>query len=206
MIEKAENLTARIISLLFHPVILPTYAMLILLNMKVYFSMVIPTQARWMIAGFVFITTCLLPLMMVYLMERLTIISSKHMPTRQDRIWPFALTAMFYYVTYHLLNRLDLPSAFIILMFGAFLNVTVSLIITFFYKISTHMIAIGGLCGAFTGLSLKLGLDMPMLITTFIFLSGLIGFARLKLNAHSPLQVLTGFLTGFTIFIILLLR
>ncbi|HSW67856.1 MAG TPA: hypothetical protein VLH16_04685 [Bacteroidales bacterium] len=206
MIEKAENLIARIISYLFHPVVLPTYAMLLLLNMKFYFSMVIPVQARWMIIGFVFITTCLLPLMMVHLMERLKIISSKHMPTRQERIWPFAITALFYYITYHLLNRLDLPALYIVLIFGAFLNVALSLIITFFYKISTHMIAIGGLCGAFIGLSLKFGLDMPLLIITLIFISGLVGFARLKLNAHSPLQVLTGFFAGFIIFIYLLLR
>jgi membrane-associated phospholipid phosphatase len=38
---------------------------------------------------------------------------------------------------------------------------------------------------------------MPLII--IIFVSGLVATARLKLNAHTPAQVYTGFLAGFII-------
>jgi membrane-associated phospholipid phosphatase len=44
-----------------------------------------------------------------------------------------------------------------------------------------------------------------MVLLLLILLSGLAGYARLRLNAHSGLQVLAGFLTGLTVAYFLLL-
>jgi membrane-associated phospholipid phosphatase len=42
-------------------------------------------------------------------------------------------------------------------------------------------------------------IDSTMLILGLIILSGLVGFARLKLNTHSPAQVYAGFGVGVTL-------
>jgi len=43
------------------------------------------------------------------------------------------------------------------------------------------------------------------LIAVTILVSGLIGFARLKLQAHTPAQIYAGFILGFfTIFVLFL--
>ncbi|MBE0661612.1 MAG: hypothetical protein IH597_04010 [Bacteroidales bacterium] len=206
MFERIETATARAISYIFHPMLLSTYAMIILFNMRVYFSMGIPSKAKWMIGILIFIITGLLPMLTALLMSRLGITKSIQMDQREERIWPFVITAVFYYLGYYLLKQLELSPVFLLFMLGAFVTVVISLMISFFWKISVHMIGMGGLVGAFTGLSLKIMIDLPILIIALIFLSGLTGFSRLKLMAHSPAQVLAGFVAGFCSFMLLLLQ
>jgi membrane-associated phospholipid phosphatase len=45
---------------------------------------------------------------------------------------------------------------------------------------------------------------MKTIIVALIIISGLVGFARLQLQAHNPAQVYTGFIVGFTGMIALL--
>lgn len=205
MLDRIETAIARAISFILHPMLLSTYALVILFNMQVYFSVAIPANAKWMIAILVFIITGLLPALIAVLMTKLGIIRSLHMNDREERIWPFIITALFYYLAYYLLRQLDLSPVFILFMLGAFLTVVTGLVISFFWKISIHMIGIGGLVGAFTGLSLRLMIDLPLLIVILVMLSGLTGFARLKLSVHTPSQVLAGFIAGFGVFVLLFL-
>lgn len=206
MVERIETAAARAISYICHPMLLSTYAMIILFNMRGYFSMGIPSKAKWMIGILIFIITGLLPMLTAVLMSRLGIIKSMQMDQREERIWPFVITAIYYYLGYYLLKQLDLSPIFLLFMLGAFVTVVIGLMVSFFWKISVHMIGMGGLVGAFTGLSLKLMIDVPVLIIALILLSGLTGFSRLKLLAHNPAQVLAGFVAGFGSFILLFLQ
>jgi membrane-associated phospholipid phosphatase len=205
MLNRIETGIAMAISIVLHPMLLSTYALAILFNMQVYFSIGIPLKAKWMIGILIFIVTGLLPILLALLMTRLGIIKSLQMNQREERIWPFAIAAIFYYLAYYLLKQLDLSPVYILFMLGAFVTVVTGLVISFFWKISIHMTGMGGLVGAFTGLSLRFMIDMPLLIVILIMLSGFAGFARLKLSAHSPAQVLAGFITGFAIFMLLFL-
>jgi membrane-associated phospholipid phosphatase len=205
MLNRIETGIAKAISIVLHPMLLSTYALAILFNMQVYFSIGIPVKAKWMIGILIFIVTGLLPMLLALLMARLGIIKSLQMNQREERIWPFAIAAIFYYLAYYLLKQLDLSPVYILFMLGAFVTVVTGLVISFFWKISIHMTGMGGLVGAFTGLSLRLMIDIPLLIVILIILSGLAGFARLQLSAHSPTQVLAGFVTGFAIFMLLFL-
>jgi membrane-associated phospholipid phosphatase len=58
------------------------------------------------------------------------------------------------------------------------------------------MIGIGGLCGMFFVLNVWSSILFNHLITS-ILLAGSVGFARLYLKAHTPMQILLGFLLGF---------
>lgn len=206
MLNRIETGIAKAISIVLHPMLLSTYALAILFNMQVYFSIGIPVKAKWMIGVLIFIVTGLLPMLLALLMARLGIIKSLQMNQREERIWPFVIAAIFYYLAYYLLKQLDLSPVYILFMLGAFVTLVTGLVISFFWKISIHMTGMGGLVGAFTGLSLRFMIDIPLLIVILIILSGLAGFARLKLSAHNPAQVLAGFVTGFAIFMLLFLR
>jgi hypothetical protein len=206
MIDRIENLLARIISMLCHPMLIATWSLLILFNMEVFFAAAVPAKARWMIIILVFITTGLLPALTALLMARLGIISSAKMNQREERLWPFVITALFYYLAYYLLKQLDISAIYVVVMLGAFTSVVLALVVSTLWKISVHMIGMGGMTGAFTALSLQLMLDIPLLIVVLIAMSGLTGFARLKLQAHTPLQVLAGYISGFGVFFLLILR
>ena len=64
-----------------------------------------------------------------------------------------------------------------------------------FWKISLHLIGIGGVLGVFLALQIIKG-GLLNLIVALILVSGILAFARLKEKAHSPAQVYAGFLLG----------
>jgi membrane-associated phospholipid phosphatase len=58
------------------------------------------------------------------------------------------------------------------------------------------MIGIGGFTGMLIAISQILGAPILSIIIISILIAGLLGSSRLVLNAHTPLQVYTGFLIG----------
>lgn len=65
------------------------------------------------------------------------------------------------------------------------------------------MIGMGGFVGALIGVTQIIPVDLALWVMIGVFLSGLTGFARLKLNAHTPLQVYAGFLGGLLVMLLI---
>jgi membrane-associated phospholipid phosphatase len=202
-----ETRIARAVSYLFHPFLMPTYGMLL------YFLVIEPNlmgrlhdKVKLVLALVTFIFTFLLPVISVIFLYRSGMISSLQMKTNRERIWPFLLTAGCYIGMYYVLPE-ERPEFNIIraLMSGAALSVILTIIINLFTKISAHMVGIGGISGAFIALSYYLQLPIHSIIFMLIFLAGVVGFARLALNAHTPGQVYAGFLTGLIVQVLVFL-
>lgn len=191
-----ENKIARFLSILFHPLLMPTYAMILLLNLQVYFAMVIPDSGKWRLIGMVFLLTFVFPTIMSLFFIRLKIIKSLEMRTREERVFPFIMTGLFFYLTYFLFKSLNISPVYTYFVIGATFLVVLALIINFFWKISIHMMAIGGMFGTFLGVSLVFFVSLPATIISLVAVAGLTGYARLKLDTHSPAQVYSGFLIG----------
>ena len=198
---RTETQIAKIISYLFHPFLMPTYGMML------YFLMVeprlmgsIPEKAKLVLALITFIFTFLLPLISVLFLFKAGMVESLQMRTSRERIGPFAITACCYLGMYYVLPS-DRPEFDIIrvLICGAAIAIVATIIINLFTKISAHMVGIGGTAGAFVSLSYYLQLPLQEAIFSLILVAGMIGFARLALNAHTPGQVYSGFLTGFIV-------
>ncbi|MBE9492072.1 MAG: hypothetical protein IMY70_04245, partial [Bacteroidetes bacterium] len=198
-----ETKFAKAISFIFHPLLITTYSFIILFSLHTFFSLVIPPLAKWMILGIVFVVTFLFPALLILVLWKRGLISELNMNKREDRIIPFIMTAIFFSLAYYLLKQLHISPIYNYFMIGTTFIIIIALIINYFWKISIHMIAMGGMLGAFLALSFVLIINIPMLIILIIFISGLVGCARLKLNVHSPAQVYIGFLTGMTIMFLL---
>ncbi len=194
-----DNKLAKIISLLFQPLLLPTYGFIVLFNLNAFFSLVIPSEAKWMILLIVFVSTFILPTLFVLILYNKGVVKSMYLRTKEDRVLPFIGTIVFYYLAYYLIKRLQISPIYYYFIIGTTFTVVVAMIINFFWKISIHMMAMGGMLGAFIGLSLVLMINLPILITIIIIASGLVGYARLKLNEHTPAQVYSGFAVGAVI-------
>jgi hypothetical protein len=119
---------------------------------------------------------------------------------RRERFVPYLITAAYYLFAFYLLKDFPAPSGMLriirVFMLGATGSVVIASIVNRFWKISAHSIAQGGVCG--TLLTLCLLLPSPPLNTLYlsIFISGLVGWSRLKLQAHSPAQIYIGFGLG----------
>jgi membrane-associated phospholipid phosphatase len=72
-------------------------------------------------------------------------------------------------------------------------------IITSKWKISAHMIGIGGITGLIAYLIYYLHVNLEIYLIVIVLVSGLTGTARLILNAHHPSEIYSGFLMGFAI-------
>ncbi len=200
-----ETKIAKILSLVFFPLLIPTYTLLIIFNINVYFSMIIPQLAKLQILGMIFLITFIFPLFMMILFQRIGIIKSLYMKTKEERTLPYLMTIIFYYLASYLLKQLQISPIFYYFILGATFLIIITLIINFFWKISIHMIGIGGMLGTLMGLSFLWMIDIPFLIILLVLCSGVTGFARLKLNAHNPAQIYSGFLLGTSFMLFLFL-
>jgi hypothetical protein len=190
---------AKVISVLFHPVIVPTYITIIILNLNAYFVHILPLKAKEMLLGMVFLSTCALPLSLILLLIYSGKMFSLQMEKRQERTISLLIISIFYYLTWWMLGQMPVSQVFPVIMIGIFYTSVAALALNLFFKISLHMIAAGGATGVLIGLSLLLLQPIQMLLLLMILFSGVIGFARLKLNSHNSSQVYLGWIVGVVI-------
>ena len=191
-----EEKAAGFISWIFHPLLMPTYALMLVFNNDNYFVLMLPLKLKLILTAIIFTNTLLLPLLFIWMMKRKGIIQSYHMPERADRTFPFLVTGLFYMATWFMINNLNLPGVYSMFLLGGTALIVISLIINLFWKISIHMAGVGGLTGGFIALNYLTVVDSPLLILVLVIISGLVGFARLKANTHNPSQVYVGFAAG----------
>jgi hypothetical protein len=77
-----------------------------------------------------------------------------------------------------------------------FLPPLLTLVITLRWKISAHMVGIGGLLGALLGVMVVHGAHAPVVLALAFVAAGALGTARLLVSDHTPAQVYVGTLLG----------
>ncbi len=199
------NTFAKIISYLFHPLLLPTMGLLLIFHLDEAGLWIPSPGIQLIILALTFSVTFLLPLLNALFLLKIKMISSLAMETRQERKLPYLASAVFYFTESYFLMNADVPVLVKALMFGATLLVAGVLLINLFWKISAHMVGIGGLCGMMIAVSYRLQINLHLIFILLFLIAGLSGFARLKLGAHNPAQVYAGFLLGVFVQLILFL-
>jgi membrane-associated phospholipid phosphatase len=132
-------------------------------------------------------------------------IKSLEMESNEERKIPYISTALYYFSLYYLFYNAEFPNIFKILILGASISILLTFLINFQWKISAHTIGIGGIAGAALGIIYRLHIDLYFILMIILLVSGLVAYARLKLNAHTPAQVYTGFLLGFFVELLLMI-
>ena len=191
---------AHIISVIFHPLLLTSYLMIIL---GYYFPVFLSISSAnfKVILAFVFGFTCLLPIVNLLMFKYFGTITSFSMQSRYERIVPFlAITLIYLVTTYLFFMKLPISANLNKLIAIISALVLVSTIVTFFFKISVHSLALGGLAGIILPLNKAIENGALLWPTAWLFvIAGLVMSSRLYLNAHSPREVYIGAVTGFLI-------
>ena len=186
---------SKILSFVFHPVLMPTYAILLLLYFSKVFSQFMPIEQKTHLINLTLIFTLLLPLLGVFLLKKLKIVSSIYMENQKERKWPLLIAISSYYLLFRMFEFLYIHPIIIKLVLGAMLILFLAVIISNFWKISLHMLGIGGVFGAFLAFQYLFGGKL-FLIILLLLCSGLVAYARINENAHTLKQVYLGFLIG----------
>ena len=187
---------AKIISTIFHPLIIPTIGLFIIFNTNSYINYAVPKELKQAILLLTGISTFVIPFLISLMFLNKNLIQSLEMETSKERIFPYAFTIVFYIFTLFMLKKSPIPPIIFNFVIGATLSVILAFIINFKWKISAHMIGIGGLIGALIAVTLLLEIYiLPYIIVGFI-VAGVLGTSRLILKAHSPTQIYVGFILG----------
>jgi len=191
---------ALVLSVIFQPLLIPTIIFALLFYV-IPEATSVPRSVKGSVMFLVMATTLLIPLISVIGMRLTNTIESVHMRTIKDRVFPFSMVTLFYLITtYFFTSRLDFDPLLGFTLSVITACIVVLTIITFFWKISAHTTGLAGMLAIVIVLNLKFNstnLLYPLILS--IMLCGAVMSSRLYLNAHRPLEVLAGFVLGFSI-------
>ena len=188
------------ISVVFQPLLMPT-----LVFGMMFFAVpeatTIPEEFKYRLFFLIVLSTLLIPMITIIGLRLSGMVKSLHMPERKDRAVPFLLTCVYFILTlFFLYQKSELDPILWQGMGVISFSVIVLTVVTFFWKMSAHMIGVGGLLAVILILGFEFSnfqVVYPLLFV--LMLSGAIATSRLYLNAHQPAEVYGGFLTGFLI-------
>lgn len=208
------RIAAHIFSFLFHPLLVPTYMLLLLLVINPYLFGVnsLGDQISQLLLIRIFISTFFIPIIAIVLLKFLGMIQSFELKDKQERIGPYIITGIFYlWMVRNFIENPQIPTAYTSFVLGATIALFVAFFINIFSKISVHAVGMGGLLGmivitmlwfSYDSFSLSSGLgtvqlNMNIILMIGIIIAGVVGSSRLILEAHEPQDLYGGFLVGF---------
>lgn len=186
---------ANTISYIFHPLFMPLFGMVFYLK-YMFFLLVKPMFYNYIVLVML-VCTLLFPLMSILLLKSSKVISSIHMPSKEERRWPLLIGTGFFFLAYMLISYVNPVQELNYIVIAGILTLMICTIINLLYKLSIHMAAIGGVTGMMVAYAHHAEINMLYVVLAMVFASGLVGFARLQLNAHSTRQVAAGYAAGF---------
>ena len=192
------KVAAKFISIIFHPLLLATYLVLVIGIFFPVMFMVNIIQLLWL-ALIVFSFTFFLPALNIWLFKIWGNITSLQMESQEERKYPFVFISVLYVITVYLFySKFSMFANLNKLMTIIAALVVMATVITFFMKVSVHSLA---MCG-WIGILLPLIKFSPALLVptvVVIILSGLVISSRLFLNAHTLREAMIGSMAGFLV-------
>ena len=193
---------SRGISYLTHPLILPVCSVVFISSLPGYLSAQV-APFRWMLVLLVFLFTVLIPVLLMGMLRSVGRISTLQMEDRAERTIPYLLTGIVYYLAYRYFLRMGLPPVYALILLSATALVLVAMLINLRWKVSLHMMGIGGALGLLHGLAPHFPGAMFLPTVVLVAIGGMLAFARLFLGSHRQGEVYGGFGVGYLLFLVI---
>ncbi|MDN3618573.1 MULTISPECIES: hypothetical protein [Polaribacter] len=185
----------KFISVMLHPIVIPT------IGITLYFILIqnsFSKNQKFAVLGLIFVTTYLVPLLILILFRRFKLIESFKAESIKERKVPVAMMIVLFYLLgntlYGIANLRDLGMLFYATSLGL---VFIYILFAFKIKTSIHLISIGITIGFFYVLSFMYQQNLTAVLICGLLLSGILASARLHLKAHTHKEVYLGFILGF---------
>lgn len=191
-----DKTMAKLFSGLFHPILMPFWGVCLMFHSGV-FVQGLNSQVAHKLLLVVFISTVALPVLFVPAMIALGLIRDIYMNDRRDRFAPFLVGSFFYFLCFFLFLNREMPRLLTAFILSFALVTLVATVISLRWKVSVHMIGIGGLCALLAYLIYSQHMALHMYLIAGILTAGATAWARLRLRVHSQAQVYTGFFISF---------
>lgn len=193
----------KVLSIIFHPFLVPTYTILVFLNSVLgeFLLSSINTNAQWYLIGTVFLSTCILP----FFINKGIYFTNKSETKQNIKVLSLISLSIFTYLTYYLLKDIPLLTLLSNYIFGEVCICVIASIITAFWNISIYGMVWGGMVGFLFFLCLMSKSSYLCILLVSIIISGAMGWNRLKTESHSAKELYFGYTVGFAIALIILI-
>ena len=191
---------ARLVSILFHPLLMPTVGLLLILNSGTYLSLLDPA-AKHAILFVMALGTLIFPLMMLPVLYYRNLITTLQDASREERLVPHLIILILYVITFVYFIRIPLSRVIHAYVLSVSLLLFMLLLVSLKFKICGHMTAFGGISGLIIALILLYETPIQGVLMITLLAAGLTGSARLAMGVQRPVEVYTGYMLGFGVVI-----
>ena len=192
---------APLIAYLFHPLIIPSLGLLLLLNFGTYISLLDPAAKRAILFVMV-LGTLVFPLMMLPILYYRNLVSSYKDATREERLVPQIIILVLYIITFVYFNRLPLNRVIHAYVLSAAVVLFMVILLNLRFHICVHSAALGGLTGLIIAMIFLFETPLEGVLMLSLLAGGLTGSSRLAMGIQSGWEVLAGYMLGFCVVLV----
>lgn len=185
---------ARIISMVFTPFMVPFVAFCLLFLFT--YLRIMPWGYKITVLALVYCFTILLPMLGIYLFQKINGWGVRELGHREKRFIPYGLTILSYMACLLTMYRIHLPRYMSGIIVATLMCMVLCTAINTKWKVSTHMASSGLMVGGLLSYSLIFQFNPVDWLCFFILLAGMLGSARIIVRQHSLNEVACGFLVG----------
>ncbi|MDG2086570.1 MAG: hypothetical protein P8J36_04570 [Flavobacteriales bacterium] len=195
---------SRLISIILHPIFIPIISFYLSIKLVPNLDFTIANYQNYILLILV-ICTIMFPVLCMLFLIKFDVISSLEMKEKHERPIPLLLTGGFLILSLKLTEKLLVFTPVLKKeLVGAIIIILLASIISKFWKISLHMLGVGGLIGVLVSLQYLYG-GLSSMIVYFMLIAGITAMARIYLKAHNHSQIYVGFIVGFIIECVIIL-
>ena len=194
---KVVKYIAHLLSYVLHPLFIPTYFFLFLMQVLPFeFVGISEWQLKMRLFSVAWLTA-FFPAFAVFLLWRLKLSDSIFLRTQKERIIPYVITMFFYWWMYYLSrNFTDQPIALKFFYLGIFVASAIGMTVNNFMKVSLHAMGIAGLTTSVILVSVFYPVNNAVWVLLAILLTALVISARLVVSDHTKKELIVGLLIG----------
>lgn len=195
--HKTLSILSQFWSILLYPMWMPLYGVILFCLAARKLLPILPASYMGMCIAGTAVLTLIIPIILLLFLWRKGYIDSLHIDNAKQRTTPYIYTLICYgFWAYFVRVTVKMPTFMLLVAIGAMVALLAVTIINHWWKISAHLTGIGGLLGGIFSFALNYSTLPLMLIIIVLLLSLLLMYARIYLQAHTPMQVVCGFLLG----------
>ena len=194
---KVVKYIAHLLSYVLHPLFIPTYFFLFLMQVLPFeFVGITEWQLKMRLFSVAWLTA-FFPAFAVFLLWRLKLSDSIFLRTQKERIIPYVITMFFYWWMYYLSrNFTDQPIALKFFYLGIFVASAIGMTVNNFMKVSLHAMGIAGLTTSVILVSVFYPVNNAVWVLLAILLTALVISARLVVSDHTKKELIVGLFIG----------
>ena len=194
---KIVKYIAHLLSYVLHPLFIPTYFFLFLMQVLPFeFVGITEWQLKMRLFSVAWLTA-FFPASAVFLLWRLKLSDSIFLRTQKERIIPYVITMFFYWWMYYLSrNFTDQPIALKFFYLGIFVASAIGMTVNNFMKVSLHAMGIAGLTTAVILVSVFYPVNNAVWVLLAVLLTALVISARLVVSDHTKKELIVGLFIG----------